>query len=370
MAARVGRAARDRSRSRLTPRGFVLVLAGLGLVLAAYWERQVVLLVPAALCLGVVALGLWWAIGAVGRVRLGVPGVIAEGQSAALRIVGDARQVGARWSTWAPGPERFLLLEGDLGEGAQASVELGSHPRGRWRLAPVEVTTLDPFRVVRTTRAIDPRASLVVGPEVLAVGSSELRSNRTEGRLAQSRTADEVDAMVREWRPGDPQRRVHWRQSAKRGELMVRQEANPATDDDIVVVDTARAAGRGRDAEDRLARAACSIALALAGRDRAVQVRETGEPSLPAADWRDLRSALAAFASFEAHAADEPRPMDADAAHVVALEEAAPEGWSLAPGTTLWLVARPVDPPRRISAGSRVAVHRWIDRAGPVRELA
>ncbi|WP_306231338.1 DUF58 domain-containing protein [Agrococcus beijingensis] len=375
-----------RSRWRLTPRGIGLLLAGLGLALAAYWDQQVVLLVPAALCLGVLLLGGWWAIGAVERVRLGVPGVIAEGQRADLRIVADRRQAGARWSTWAPGPERFLLLGGELDGMGAAHVPLGSHPRGRWRLAPVEVIALDPFRVVRTTRTIDPRSSLVVGPEVLPVPESSLRSNREEGRLAQSRTADNVDAMVREWRPGDPQRRVHWRQSAKRGQLMVRQEANPASDDDIVVVDTAGAAGLDRDAEDRLARAACSIVRALAGRDHPVQVRETGEQSIPMADWRDPQSALAAVASLAcSERAGDRGPGGASAlgsrqgsdraaalsssAHVVALEEAAPEQWTLAPGSTLWLVARRDAPTRRVAPGARVRVQRWIDRVGPVREL-
>ena len=362
-------AAADRVRARPTARGVVLVLVGLGLAVAAYWERQAVLLVPAALCLAVVLLGVWWALGAVGQVRLGVPGVVSEGEDASLRIVGERRQAGAAWETWAPGPERYLLLEGELDGDGRAEVQLGDHPRGRWRLAPVELTVLDPFRVMRTTRTVDPRASLVVGPEVLAIPSSSLRSNREEGRLAQSRNADNVDAMVREWRHGDPQRRVHWRQTAKRGHLMVRQEANPATDDDVVVVDTAGAAGTDREAQDRLARAACSIVRALAGRERTVIVRETGEPSIAAADWRDLPAALAAFASMEAEEPEEPKRREGVPAHVVALEETAPETWTLPPGSPLWLVSARDAAPRRVAPGSRVRIHRWIDGVGPVREL-
>lgn len=372
------RAARpaERSRTRPTARGGVLLLVGLLLLVAAYWERQAVLLVPAALCLSVLLLGAWWAIGAVGSVRLGVPGVVEEGADASLRIAGDSRHAGARWSTWAPGPERYLLLEGELDGAGRDTVQLGEHPRGRWRLAPVSVTALDPFRVMRTTRTVDPRASLVVGPEVLPIPPSSLRSNREEGRLAQSRAADNVDAMVREWRPGDPQRRVHWRQTAKRGQMMVRQEANPASDDDLVVVDTAAAAGSDREAQDRLARAACSLVRALAGHGRTVVVEETGEPSIARADWRDLPAALAAFASMEVPEAS-IRDLGpgrtsslSSTAHVIALEESAPETWTLTPGTTLWLVAARDAPPRRIAPGSRVRIQRWIDRVGPVRELS
>lgn len=361
--------ARDRARVRPTARGVVLGLVGLALLVAAYWERQAVLLVPAALCLGIVLLGAWWLLGTASSVRVVPPGVLEEGEDAVLRIATDPRHAGDGWATWAPGPERYLHLEGELGEDGAAEVALGSHPRGRWRLAPVEVTTLDPFRVMRGVRSIDPRASLVVGPALLAVPSSSLRSNREAGRQSQTRSADELDAMVREWRPGDPQRRVHWRQSAKRGQLMVRQEANPATDELVVLVDTAGAAGRGRDAEDRLARAACSIVRALAGRDRSVRVRETGEPSITAADWRDRAGALAGFASLAAAAPTEPPERESAAAHVVALEESAPERWTLPPGSTLWLVAAHDAPPWRAAPGSRVRVQRWIDGFGPARDL-
>lgn len=376
----------DRSKARPTARGVALLGAGLLLLVSAYWARQAVLLVPAALCLSIVLLGAWWAIGAVGTVRLGVPGVVQEGEDASLRIAGERRHAGALWSTWAPGPERYLLLEGALSDEGRDTVDLGEHPRGRWRLAPVSVVALDPFRVMRTTRTVEPRASLVVGPAVLAIPPSSLRSNREEGRLAQSRTADNVDAMVREWRPGDPQRRVHWRQTAKRGVLMVRQEANPSSDDDVVLVDTAAAAGTDREAQDRLARAACSIVRALAGNDRTVVVRETGERSIAKADWRDLSAALAAFASMEcvelavdagpgrASAPGSPqrserRSVASSTAHVIALEGSAPLAWSLPPGSTLWLVAAADDAPRRIAPGSRVRIQRWIDGIGPVREL-
>ncbi|MGY3128303.1 uncharacterized protein (DUF58 family) [Agrococcus sp. UYP33] len=361
--------ARDRARARPTARGIVLVLLGVALAVAGYWERQAVLLVPAALCLGIVLLGAWWVLGTATRVRVTAPGVLEEGQHATLRIAADRRQAGDRWATWAPGPERYLHLEGTLDDDGAAEVPLGDQPRGRWRLAPVEVTSLDPFRVMRSTRSVDPRSSVVVGPALLTVPSASLRSNREAGQQSQTRNADEIDAMVREWRPGDPQRRVHWRQSAKRGQLMVRQEANPATDDLLVLVDTAGAAGRGRDAEDRLARAACSIVRALAGRDRIVQVAETGAPSIATADWRDRDAALAAFATLAAVVRDEPAQREGAAAHVVALEEAAPERWTLAPGSTLWLVADLDAPHTRLMPGSRVRVQRWIDGVGPAREL-
>ncbi|WP_405217118.1 DUF58 domain-containing protein [Agrococcus sp. Ld7] len=359
-----------RLRARLTARGAGLLLAGVLLLVAAYWERQVIILVPAALCFAVVLLGAWWAIGAVGAVRLALPGVLEEWQAASLRIVGDRRHAGATWSTWMPGPEHSVLLDGEFDREGGAEVDLGGHPRGRWRLAPVDVVVLDPFRVMRSTRTVDPLASLVVGPEVLRLGPASLRSTREDGRPALSRMADSVDAMVREWRTGDPQRRVHWRQSAKRGQLMVRQEANPAHDDDVVVVDTASAAGCDREAQDRLARAACSLIRALAGGERPVIVRETGEPSIARADWRDLQAALAAFASMEATAPEVPRPREGIPSYVIALEEAAPEPWTLPPGSTLWLVARRDAPPVRVPPGSRVRIHRWIDRVGPVRELS
>ncbi|GAA3604535.1 DUF58 domain-containing protein [Agrococcus terreus] len=371
-------ALRERPRARPTGRGVALVIAGLALVLAAYWERQAMLLVPAALCLGVVALGAWWALEPAGRVRLRLPGVVEEGDDPAIAIAGDRRHARARWTTYAPGSGRSVLLEGELDDDGRAEVRLGPHDRGRWPLAPVEVIALDPFRVVRTVRRVEPGAALVVGPETVPMQPSALRSDRDSGREARSRTADSVDAMVREWQPGDPQRRVHWRQSAKRGRLMVRQESNPAVDDHVVLVATAAARGLGKEAEDRLARAACSIAMALAGGDHGVLVRETGEQSIGVhapgpIDWRRREQALAAFASLAALPARAPDERDRDRAlpaHVVALQESAPEHWTLPPGSTLWLVAERPGTGRAVAAGSRVRVRRWIDRAGPSLELA
>jgi uncharacterized protein (DUF58 family) len=79
---------------------------------------------------------------------------------------------------------------------------------------------------------------------------------------------------------GDSMRRIHWRATAHRGELMVRQEEEESSPDAIVVIDRAARRwarpDRGVDAAFESAVSACaSIALHLAGEGYSVDVLDS-----------------------------------------------------------------------------------------------
>jgi uncharacterized protein (DUF58 family) len=101
---------------------------------------------------------------------------------------------------------------------------------------------------VELTRAFKTRDTLLVTPEVhplpyIRLGGEWAASGESRPRAA---TADgEEDVTVREYRDGDDLRRVHWRSSARRGELMVRREEQPWQSRATLFLDTRRIGHRG-----------------------------------------------------------------------------------------------------------------------------
>jgi uncharacterized protein (DUF58 family) len=81
-----------------------------------------------------------------------------------------------------------------------------------------------------------PLPGVRLGGEYAGTGDSRARSVAVHG---------EDDAATREYRRGDDLRRVHWRSTARTGELMVRREEQPWDSRATVVLDTRVGAHRG-----------------------------------------------------------------------------------------------------------------------------
>lgn len=134
------------------------------------------------------------------------------------------------------------------GERSSASLALTGTVRGHHRLPAAVVTVTDPFGMIRRTgTAVDAtpgsRAAdlLTVTPAVTRLTGALGRSPASGGQLERGRSvgvAGERDATVREYAAGDDVRRVHWRSTAHRGQLMVRQEDEPWNARVTVVLDT------------------------------------------------------------------------------------------------------------------------------------
>ncbi|WCC80570.1 DUF58 domain-containing protein [Cutibacterium equinum] len=125
--------------------------------------------------------------------------------------------------------------------------------RGRFTIGPVMMRTVDPFGMACRHTDLAQTAEVVVTPRIADLStSSELASQgfdtRSSAVNAGSSGAD--DAMVRDWRSGDSIRRVHWRSTAHRGDLMVRREEQAWNPSVVVVLDSRaqRHAGTGPDA--------------------------------------------------------------------------------------------------------------------------
>jgi uncharacterized protein (DUF58 family) len=120
--------------------------------------------------------------------------------------------------------------------------------RGRYTIGPLTVRLMDPFGLCELPRAFTNTDTLVVTPQVVALPAVGLHGEWGGAGRSTSRsvaTHGDDDVATREYRYGDDLRRVHWRTTARRGELTVRREEQPWRSRGCVLLDTRLFAHRG-----------------------------------------------------------------------------------------------------------------------------
>lgn len=159
-----------------------------------------------------------------------------------------------------------------------------SDVRGKFTIGPLSVRLSDPFGMVQLDRTFSSRTSVVVTPPVASLPPVPLSGAWTgsgDNRPRAFASGSAEDVTVREYRRGDDLRRVHWRSSARVGELMVRREEQPWQSRATVFLDTRAAAHRGRGSASSLEHAvgvAASVAVHLVRRGFTVRlVTSAGE---------------------------------------------------------------------------------------------
>ncbi|MFN8524866.1 MAG: DUF58 domain-containing protein [Chloroflexota bacterium] len=97
--------------------------------------------------------------------------------------------------------------------------------RGRYDVPLIWLTVADPLRLFPRRRSIPLQCALLVYPEIVPLETLGLRSRLPGGDLLMPtvRVDDPIRTIgVRDYRPGDPQRRIHWKASARRPTLQVK----------------------------------------------------------------------------------------------------------------------------------------------------
>jgi hypothetical protein len=130
------------------------------------------------------------------------------------------------------------------GNSRELDYELTPPQRGWYQVGPMALTVGDALGIARSHADLGGTTQLIVTPEVIPLAETGLSipAGDGEARMVQRRaTGDADDSMTREYRRGDALRRVHWRATARRGDLMVRQEEQRSLPQARVIVDTMRA---------------------------------------------------------------------------------------------------------------------------------
>ncbi|GAA2043125.1 DUF58 domain-containing protein [Streptomyces carpaticus] len=172
---------------------------------------------------------------------------------------------------------RFVLDRIEPGGQREVSYRVRSDQRGRYPLGPLELRLADPFGMVELHRSFDAYDVMTVLPHIETLPpvrlGGEAGGQGESGQRSLAVTGEE-DVIPRDYRHGDDLRRVHWRSTAHRGQLMVRREEQPPRARCTVLLDTRRSgyAGTGPQAPfERAVSGAASVISHLA--ERGYQVR-------------------------------------------------------------------------------------------------
>ena len=146
------------------------------------------------------------------------------------------------------GRPRFVLDRVEPKGVREVSYPVRADVRGRYRVGPLSVRLTDPFGLVELTRSFASTDELIVTPIVTPLPAIRLGGDWTGGGDATARSvavSGSDDAATREYRHGDDLRKVHWRSTARVGELMVRREEQPFQSRATVLLDSRTTGHRG-----------------------------------------------------------------------------------------------------------------------------
>src|SRR5512139_2660517 len=231
------RSMRDLYRRRLTRRGRFLLAATFGLAFVGADTRRALVFVLFALAAPPLLLGLRLLFRGRPAVRLsgGLPLRLTAGRSltAAIDVVPEKRDRGTLCVFWgAPLPAGLEVepVEGFVEtEGRPARVRLAFRPRnrGRYLLPSFGVARTDPFGLVRSKSVWLPEQVVLAYPSFYPLDELPLpmgRRYQPGGIPLASGVGESLEFIgTREYREGDPLRKIHWRSWGRLGKPVVKE---------------------------------------------------------------------------------------------------------------------------------------------------
>lgn len=267
---------------RPTREGWWCLLAAVGVGFAAVSTGNNLLYLLEAMLLGLVVVsGLLSEMSMRGlHLALRVPDEVFAGRPAlfALAVVNGKRRLPSySLALAAPGHGEIVRYLPRLRAGEERLIawETTFPSRGRERLPALRVTTRFPFGLFAKSGPVVVDAEIVVYPALQAVPAEIWR--RAQGMVfASPRRAGHGHGLrnLREYRSGDDPRLIHWRLSAKRRALVIRElEEETALDARIVLAGTG---ARETERREHALSEAASLARALLRAGSAVALAGPG----------------------------------------------------------------------------------------------
>jgi uncharacterized protein (DUF58 family) len=143
---------------------------------------------------------------------------------------------------------RFVLKRLETQGVREVTYGVRSDVRGKYSIGPLSLRLTDPFGMCELARSFSAVDILVVTPAVWPLPAARIAGgwNGTGESRARSIAANgEDDIATRQYRQGDDLRRIHWRTTARTGQLMVRREEQPWQASAVLMLDNRANAHRG-----------------------------------------------------------------------------------------------------------------------------
>jgi len=148
------------------------------------------------------------------------------------RNIWDRKTLYYRWRWLTRMNQKVFVKEHPLptlspNENRRISAEVRPRSRGYLNLKSVTVTRPDPLGLFRSTMTIENRQSVLVLPKRYTLPAIDLPGIRkhNSGGVALASSVGNSDEFVslRDYRPGDPIKQIHWKSSAKANELIMKE---------------------------------------------------------------------------------------------------------------------------------------------------
>ncbi|HZO87114.1 MAG TPA: DUF58 domain-containing protein [Chthonomonadaceae bacterium] len=246
----------------------------------------------------------------------------------------------------APLEEEPPLFNAPAQETTRVAHRVSFLKRGVYDVEHFDVTAMDPLGVFAFTKRIHGEGELVVYPlpqplQPLALSGAERYGWQEFTRMVLRGSSVDPDG-VREYAPGDPLRRIHWRQTARTGKLSVIEFEEAQAINLVIALDLKRGTevGQGRDTTLEY-----GVRLTASLAQLAVQQSASLRLLLPSDLERDGKRAPSLAAVGQAGRGTAQLYAILDALARVQAESARPAsatvietGGSLLPGTTLLVI--------------------------------
>ena len=208
------------------------------------------------------------------------PGEVVQGEEAFVDLIVTNRAGGVRLGLTLDDPHvaptSLYVTKVSPGERVELVTVRPARKRGVQEATPVTLRSAAPFGVAERRRTLTVAGSTIVLPPVLPLGSLPFLASASDpsrrSRPDPHRGSGPEYLGIREYRPGDSPRHVHWPSTARTGTVMVRELEEERSQRLTIVVDTLADVGDEGTPLDACCTAAASIARVAFGEGHSMRI--------------------------------------------------------------------------------------------------